>query len=438
MKRASVLMAFMGETTDVGVAELLSVLARRGLTGRLNINADGKEVLALLERGKVVQVTSSHHGTRLGRVLVRMGIVGEADLDVAVREQGTTQRGRPLGEILVAKGRTTRQDLARAAEEQATEALAQVFGAEHGTFFFTSEPTRDRRPGLVALNADGIVLEASRRADELVTLRRLLPPAAAVLTLVRENIPISGRMIESEQAIIRLVASGAITVEELLGQLRENEAAHCRALVNLRERGIIAVDSRVAGATESPQPGESVEPRTAEGIAKLVAGVQEWGTRTWAPTIAEVRSAPSSGSQTAARITRVVREVIAAFNAGLPLIAYAHFSDAYFRRLQAVTEDELEFLRHSSEPLPPEEQQTFIELRDPRALGNGRVSAIVITSLANGTEGKKVVIFSESAGVHQIEAIIESAQERERTTQTTILQPAGAMAAGFKSLRRRL
>jgi hypothetical protein len=66
------------------------------------------------------------------------------------------------------------------------------------------------------------------------------------------------------------------------------------------------------------------------------------------------------------------------------------------------------------------------------------VSAIVITSLADGIEGKKVVIFSEMAGVFQIDAIIESAQERERTTQTTILQPIGAMTAEFKSLRRRL
>lgn len=429
-------MAFMGETTDVGVAELLSVLARRGLTGRLNINVDGEEVLALLERGKVVQVSSSHHGLRLGRVLARMGVVSEADLDVAVREQSTTQRGQPLGEILVARGLATRQDLARAAEEQATEALAQVFGAEHGTFFFTSEAARDRRPGLVALNADGIVLEASRRADELITLRRLLPSPTAVLTLVRENIPISGRMAESEQAIIRLVAPVAITVEEVLGQLRENEAASCRALVNLRERGIIAVDSRVAG--EPPQSGESVAPRTGEEIIQLVASGQEWESRHWAPSLTEVRAAPSSGAQTAAQVTRVVRDVIAAFNAGLPLLAYAHFSDSYFRQLREITEDELDFLRQSSEPLPPEEQQTFVELRDPRALGNGRVSAIVITCLADGTEGKKVVIFSEAAGAYQIEAIIESAQERERTTQTTILQPAGAMAAGFKSLRRRL
>ena len=101
-------------------------------------------------------------------------------------------------------------------------------------------------------------------------------------------------------------------------------------------------------------------------------------------------------------------------------------------------ECELEFLRHSSEPLQHEEQQTFVELRDSRSLANDRVSAIVITRLADGIEGKKVVIFAQEAGVYQIDAIIESAQERERTTQTTILQPAGAITAEFKSLRRRL
>ena len=429
-------MAFMGETTDVGIAELLSVLARRKLTGRLNINADGEEVLALLKVGKVVQVSSSHHRLRLGRVLVRMGVVSEANLDIAVREQGTTERGRPLGEILVANGLATAHDLARAAEEQATEALAQVFRAEHGRFFFTSEPARDRRLGLVALNADGIVLEASRRADELITLRRLLPPDSAVLILMRANIPTSGRMSESEQAIIRLVASGPITTGEVLGELHENDAAHYRALVSLRERGIIAVDLSAAGGLS--QVAAIVEPRSAESIGELVASGQDWAKRNWAPSIAEVRTAQPAGSRIAAQITRVVREVIAAFNAGLPLVAYAHFSDAYFRRLNVITDDELQFLRHSSEPLPPEEQQTFVDLRDSRSLDNGRVSAILITCLTGGIESKKVVIFSELAGAYQIDAIIESAQERERTTQTKILQPVGAMTAEFRSLRRRL
>src|SRR4051794_30878160 len=168
-------MAFMGETTDVGVPELLSVLARRGLSGRLNITANSEEVQVVLEKGQVGKVSSSHHGSRIGRVLVRMGKVTESDLDRAVRMQSIGRSSKQIGQILTDAGLVTSTDLNQAAHEQATEALARVFGADHGTFFFTDDRISLSDGTSITLNAEGIVLEASRRADELATLRRLLP-----------------------------------------------------------------------------------------------------------------------------------------------------------------------------------------------------------------------------------------------------------------------
>ena len=106
-------MAFMGETSDVGVAELLSVLARRGHTGRLHINSQGEEVQVILNGGKVTQVSSSHHSLRIGRVLVRMGALKEEELNEAVKQQVSQQGNRPLGQILTASGYVTQSDLAR-------------------------------------------------------------------------------------------------------------------------------------------------------------------------------------------------------------------------------------------------------------------------------------------------------------------------------------
>ena len=93
-------MAFMGETTDVGVPELLSVLARRGLSGRLHISANSEEVQVVLDKGLVGKVSSSHHGSRIGRVLVRLGKVTEADLDRAVRMQSVGRTTKQIGQIL--------------------------------------------------------------------------------------------------------------------------------------------------------------------------------------------------------------------------------------------------------------------------------------------------------------------------------------------------
>src|SRR5262249_5179294 len=105
--------AFMGETEEVGVAELLSVLASRRHSGRLSITAEGEEIQIFLAHGKVVLVSSSNHALRLGRVLVRLGFVTAAQLDAAVREQDLPGSGRPLGQILVDAGWISREQLAK-------------------------------------------------------------------------------------------------------------------------------------------------------------------------------------------------------------------------------------------------------------------------------------------------------------------------------------
>ena len=53
-------MAFMGETAEVGLAELLSVLAHRQHTGRLTIISEGEEAQIFLDDGKVVLISSSN------------------------------------------------------------------------------------------------------------------------------------------------------------------------------------------------------------------------------------------------------------------------------------------------------------------------------------------------------------------------------------------
>src|SRR4051794_37007300 len=96
--------AFMGETLDIGVADLLSVLARRRQTGRLAINADGDEVFLYLKYGNLVGVTSSNHSLRLGRILMKMSLLDAVRLEAAMRVQETTTPPQPLGEILVKSG----------------------------------------------------------------------------------------------------------------------------------------------------------------------------------------------------------------------------------------------------------------------------------------------------------------------------------------------
>jgi hypothetical protein len=430
-------MAFMGETTDVGVAELLSVLARRGHTGRLHINAQGEEVQVVLNGGKVTQVSSSHHSLRIGRVLVRMGVLKDEDLNEAIKEQISLQISKPLGQILTSYGLVTQGDLARAAEEQATDALSRVFGAQGGTFYFTGLAAENARPGLMALNAEGIVLEASRRADEIEALRQMMPADEAVLTLDRSQIPIGDRLPEHELRVVRLLGMEAMTLPQLLAELADDERAVLRAIVGLRERGIVAIrHSSQVGASDAVEE-VTIAPRRAAGLRQLIGADHRPGSNAGIPGLAEIRAATQAGTQTVARATRVVREVVGAFNAGLPLLAFAHFTDDYFRRLAPISDEAFARFERLGTP-DDDEHQTFIDLRDVRALADGRISGIAVTSLADDEPTQKVVVFAEAGDRVLIDAIVEPGQDREQQTQTRLLHPTTLFGADRASLRRTL
>ena len=422
-------MAFMGETADIGLAELLSVLARHRHTGRLAVTLDGDEMQLYLERGQVILVSSTDHALRLGRLLIRLGIVQQDHLDQVLREQDRHGKGKPLGELLLAHGRVTKEQLARAASEQAIEALTRVIIAEHGTFMFSRGTKPTTRQGLVSLNADSIVLEASRRADEMMTLRTILPPRDAPLTLTpRSEWPAGETVNATEARVISALSEFPASLDELADRLPVLTVALWRAVVALGERGVLV------SLDESGAPIERhVEPltRSGEELIELCTG-QDQPQPAPIPSLLEVRAGVGASSQTVAQLVAVVREVIAAFNAGLILRAFAHFTDDHFRRQTGITREEIVQLSAPGKPLEPNEQETFVDIRDPRILYDGRVSAILVTSTGDVGEAQKLLIFSRPSDRWQIDAVIEPPPTGIETIQQL---PAERQSTGILSLQ---
>src|SRR3954447_22060552 len=94
-------MAFMGEIRDIGVADLLYLLAIRQQSGRLSITANGDEVSIFIDNGRMVVVNSSNPALRLGRMLVQLDYLSDAQLREALKYQEHQGAGRSLGNILV-------------------------------------------------------------------------------------------------------------------------------------------------------------------------------------------------------------------------------------------------------------------------------------------------------------------------------------------------
>jgi hypothetical protein len=245
----------MGELSDVGVADLLYLLALRRQTGKLSISTQGEEATLYLERGQLSFVSSTNMSLRLGRMLIRLGYLRVDQLRLALREQEAAGRDQGLGTILIGRGWITEAELARCVEEQCVEILARVIAADRGMFIYQRSANLPKRTENVPLNSDRIVLEATRRTDELMTLRGMLPDPSTPLMLSPKIDEVTDSLSEAEVFVAASLQAGAASLAEIASSVVMEETTLWRTVIQLRERGLLLVglaDINLAIAARSP------------------------------------------------------------------------------------------------------------------------------------------------------------------------------------------
>jgi hypothetical protein len=231
----------MGEISDIGAADLLYLLGLKQQNGRLAISTDGNEVVVSLSRGRLTSVTSSDPTLRLGRMLVRFGYLTPDGLRRVLQIQEQSG-GDPLGKVLFDRGILNQEELTRCVEEQCIEILSKVIAAETGIFVFTpgeAPPLSHNAP----LNADRIMLEATRRTDELLKLRTLLPDSETPLMIGPDLDALADTLSDAEVFVAATLQSTPATFTEIADRLSMEPTDLWSTIIGMRQRGLL-IDAR--------------------------------------------------------------------------------------------------------------------------------------------------------------------------------------------------
>jgi hypothetical protein len=96
-------MALEGSLKDFGLADILQLIYFQRKTGVLTLEGNMDRVKLLFIEGNISSAESKRRieDNRLGKILLKKGLIKEADLNTALKEQRTT--GGKLGKILVKK-----------------------------------------------------------------------------------------------------------------------------------------------------------------------------------------------------------------------------------------------------------------------------------------------------------------------------------------------
>jgi hypothetical protein len=261
-------MSLRGTLGDFGLADIFQLIGHQAKTGVLLLKHRDVEVRISFVDGNVVKAErgSRDRADLLGNLMVRAGVVTEAQLASALQTQQRTTRR--LGDILVDSGAVTSATLKEFTRLQTTETIYRIFESRAGTYEFNAQSVDVDSASHDPIRSESILMEGFRMVDEWPSVRRAIPSLDVTLQVLRAPPPPGAggndahgvdefdadrpppRSIgDVERRVFTLVTPGC-SVGDVVDRSRLGELEASKALATLVHHGVLGV-----GAPAEKSPG---------------------------------------------------------------------------------------------------------------------------------------------------------------------------------------
>ncbi len=265
-----------GNIAEAALADVVQLLALGRRSGRLSVARDGELGTMYFVDGYVAHAALAHRRDPLGTVLVRAGVLDDADLRAALVEQAA-QPDTPLGVILVRRGCVPHDVLTTQITTQTAEAAYDLLGWTRGTFSFDVVAAPVAAELTPRLDVGSLLLEAARRADEGVLIAADVPGVTSTFALVAGTTPTA---LDDEQTRVAALLDGVRDVRAVAEGAALSTYQVSRVLHTLVRAGRVR---RVASSARDAVPGRLTGARADEhlnlGVAFARAGLLDEALR---------------------------------------------------------------------------------------------------------------------------------------------------------------
>ena len=231
-------MAIKGSLKEASLPDVLQLLAMGKKTGCLSVTHRSNFGYIYFDRGLIAFASIVNRRDRIGDILVKSGLLSQANLDEAISQQSRSP-DRRIGEILVAQGLLSRDDLHRQIRLQIEEAVYFLFTWTQGTFNFEADIRAEEQDFLVAINPESILLEGARRVDEWSLIEKKIPSFDLVFSVDRDHIADAKVVLTAEQELLVRLIDGTADVATLVDESGLGEFDVGKALYGLATAGFL-------------------------------------------------------------------------------------------------------------------------------------------------------------------------------------------------------
>ncbi len=226
-----------GDFEGLTLSSILQLLGNDQKTGVLTVSRDKEESQVFFEQGTIIYASASLKEARLGFLMRNDGIISAKQL------QKCFALGREnkmhLGKILVDKGYISLDILKKYITKQVEAILYNLLFWKKGRFEYKDAKLNLKDMIVTQLNPMKLILEASRRIDELSVLKECIPSDNLVFQMSgkvqsKEEIKLNA----NEWRILSLV-DGTRSVHQIIKQSNYDEFAVYKILFSMISSGLI-------------------------------------------------------------------------------------------------------------------------------------------------------------------------------------------------------
>ena len=230
-------MNLQGDFEGLTLASILQLLCNDQKSGVLTVTCDAEESRVFFEQGTIIYASASLKEARLGFLMRTDGIISAQQLQkclVLAREEKMH-----LGKILVDKGYISSDTLKKYNTKQVEAILYNLLFWKKGRFEYKDAKLNLKGMIVTQLNPMKLILEASRRIDELSVLKKSIPSDKLVFKMSgkvqsKEDIKLNA----NEWRILSLI-DGTRTVRQIITQSGYDEFAVYKIFFSVISSGLI-------------------------------------------------------------------------------------------------------------------------------------------------------------------------------------------------------
>ena len=253
-------MALEGSLIDFGLADILQLIYFQKKSGILTLSSRKDKVQITFYEGNIVAADSRKRAeeNRLGRILLKKGLISENDLRGVLEEEKST--GMKVSDILINKGMVSREDIAATVVVQVTDTVTQLFSWKEGTYEFQVQPTVQRAGVPLNLDTQHLLMDGLRILDEW----SLIEGKVALDMVFRKTGTEEQGLTPTEETVLSYVdGDNDISIIMDLSGIDDFEAS--KAVVSLIEKGLIARVEISPVAVEEVLPADTA-PRSSVNL----------------------------------------------------------------------------------------------------------------------------------------------------------------------------